>query len=889
MERIQARQTQSKMGWASVKAALSGDSLVLIGQTSRPGQVPPEKILVLSGISAPKFSRRPADSDENFAFAAREFLRERLIGQNVQFFIENADAEIGRSFGDVFFRDSSVREAVVAHGWAEVNQKAQKDLPDLVELNLKAANEKVGKYQEDVPDLQKCREIDWEIRADEFYQQHRGKTLPAIVDQVRDGSSVRCEILSGGPELNHSFINHKKRKEESNSDVEMPHEQAPPPFAVEAKRFTESRLLHRSVNIRIEGCDKSNNVYGTVIVPQGNIGELLLKSGLGFFVGWTAKNTLNLESMIAAEADAKRRVVRIWKDGISTSSGQSALSQGFITKVLDIKSGDSIVVEDPEDPNKEFRVSLSSIRTPRMANRFDKKVDDPFARDSRENLRKRVIGKRVKVFVEYSRAFTMLGASNAAPRQYGSVFSGTQNLAELQLKCGFASVVPHGVSDERSHFYDVLIDAENYAKDNKKGIFGPKQTSSPIVDLTERFSRKLETDPSEQLRKQYNERLAGKLFSSFQNKRMEAVVEYVFSGSRFKLFFPSENTVISFVLQGVRCERHVTEAGEPSADQSGVQALKLSRNLCHQRTVNVQINAFLDKTQGFLGTLWIDKDDMGVILLQEGFAKTMRNASSVLVNAEQLAKTMRKGVWESFVEKPVEVKAVEEDCTVYNKIDPVDVSVTEVVDAANFWIRYKSSEQDITKIQENIRQCNPSGPKGFKPHRGVLCLGKFHGDWYRCRVIAEDKETGQYSVLFIDYGNDDLVNSSCLSSMPDDLKNRPPLAVRCKLVGLRGPPHTGEFAHDAAHALYDFVSGKDLNMSVSYKESQMIHVLLGTEGSPIDSVNTNMCVSGFCRLDTNIPGHLRDSIAEIEEMVSVAKSHRIGMWRYGDCGSDDEI
>eukprot|EP01083_Nonionella_stella_P141080 434033_1 len=81
----------------------------------------------------------------------------------------------------------------------------------------------------------------------------------------------------------------------------------------------------------------------------------------------------------------------------------------------------------------------------------------------------------------------------------------------------------------------------------------------------------------------------------------------------------------------------------------------------------------------------------------------------------------------------------------------------------------------------------------------------------------------------------------------------------------------------------------DLNMSVSYKESQMIHVLLGTEGSPIDSVNTNMCVSGFCRLDTNIPGHLRDSIAEIEEMVSVAKSHRIGMWRYGDCGSDDEI
>ena len=38
-----------------------------------------------------------------------------------------------------------------------------------------------------------------------------------------------------------------------------------------------------------------------MIVPQGNIGELLLKSGLGYYVGWSAKLTSNQELLKAAE------------------------------------------------------------------------------------------------------------------------------------------------------------------------------------------------------------------------------------------------------------------------------------------------------------------------------------------------------------------------------------------------------------------------------------------------------------------------------------------------------------------------------------------------------------------------------------------------------------
>jgi hypothetical protein len=65
-----------------------------------------------------------------------------------------------------------------------------------------------------------------------------------------------------------------------------------------------------------------------------------------------------------------------------------------------------------------------------------------------------------------------------------------------------------------------------------------------------------------------------------RNRRHSAVVEYVFSGHRFKLTIPKETCSIAFSLSGVRCPGK----GEPYSDE----AIALMRRRILQRDVEVQ-------------------------------------------------------------------------------------------------------------------------------------------------------------------------------------------------------------------------------------------------------------------------------------------------------------
>ncbi len=59
-------------------------------------------------------------------------------------------------------------------------------------------------------------------------------------------------------------------------------------FAQEAQFFTESRLLQRDVEIVLESVNNRNFV-GSVIHPNGNIAEALLKEGFAKCVDWSLK------------------------------------------------------------------------------------------------------------------------------------------------------------------------------------------------------------------------------------------------------------------------------------------------------------------------------------------------------------------------------------------------------------------------------------------------------------------------------------------------------------------------------------------------------------------------------------------------------------------------
>lgn len=75
-----------------------------------------------------------------------------------------------------------------------------------------------------------------------------------------------------------------------------------PAFAKEAKHFTESRILQRDVSFLIEGIDKFQNLYGTILIGKNvTFQEELLSKGFSKVVNWNAASSKFVTQFRAAE------------------------------------------------------------------------------------------------------------------------------------------------------------------------------------------------------------------------------------------------------------------------------------------------------------------------------------------------------------------------------------------------------------------------------------------------------------------------------------------------------------------------------------------------------------------------------------------------------------
>lgn len=88
-----------------VKSVLSGDSVIVMGADASKGP-PPEKLLTLSGIVAPRLGNRGGTPDQPFAWGSREFLRQQAIGKRVTFQVDGQNAS-NREFGSIFLEDGT--------------------------------------------------------------------------------------------------------------------------------------------------------------------------------------------------------------------------------------------------------------------------------------------------------------------------------------------------------------------------------------------------------------------------------------------------------------------------------------------------------------------------------------------------------------------------------------------------------------------------------------------------------------------------------------------------------------------------------------------------------------------------------------------------------------
>ncbi|KAJ4847923.1 Translin-1 [Turnera subulata] len=962
-------------GWfkGKVKAVPSGDCLVIMAVTNKQPGPPPEKTITLSSLVAPRLARR-GGVDEPFAWDSREFLRKLTIGKEVTFKVDYSVPSIGREFGSVFLGDKNIAMLVVAEGWAKVREQGQQKgeaspfLPELLRLEEQAKTQGLGRWSKDpgaseasIRNLPPSAIGDpSNLDAMGLLAANKGRPMQGIVEQVRDGSTVRVYLLPDfqfvqvfvagiqSPSMGRraaveAVVEADAPSNETNGDASEARapltsaqrlaastaatEVAPDPFGLEAKHFTELRTLSREVRIVLEGVDKFSNLIGSVYYPDGesakDLALELVENGLAKYVEWSA-NMMEEEAkrrLKNAELQAKKTRLRIWTNYVPPATNSKAIhDQNFTGKVVEVVSGDCVIVADDSvpygSPLAERRVNLSSIRCPKMGNPRKDEKPAPYAREAKEFLRTRLIGRQVNVQMEYSRKVEgpAAGPGDSRVMDFGSVFllspskgeadevsatpstAGSQpdgaNVAELIVSRGFGTVIRHRDFEERSNYYDALLAAESRAMSGKKGIHSARDP--PVMHITD-----LTTASAKKARD----------FLPFlhRSRRISAVVEYVLSGHRFKLLIPKETCSIAFSFSGVRCPGR----DEPYSDE----AIALMRRKIMQRDVEIEVET-VDRTGTFLGSLWESRTNMAITLLEAGLAKMQTSFGSdripdahLLDQAEQSAKRQKLKIWENYVEG----QEVSNGPAVESKQKEVlKVLVTEVLDGGRFYVQ-TVGDHKVAAIQQQLASLSlQEAPVigAFNPKKGDIVLAQFSADnsWNRAMVVnaprgAVESPKDKFEVFYIDYGNQEEVPYSHLRPIDASVSSAPGLAQLCTLAYIKVPGLEEDYGPEAA----EFLSANTLNSSKEFRaqieerdssggkvKGQGTGPILFVTLVAVDSdtsINAAMVQEGLARMEKRKKWDSKDrksALDNLEPFQEQAKTARRGIWMYGDIESDEE-
>ncbi|XP_030843744.1 staphylococcal nuclease domain-containing protein 1 isoform X1 [Strongylocentrotus purpuratus] len=872
-----------------VKQVLSGDS-VIIREQPRNGP-PPEKQICLSNITAPKLARRALPSAENsvptkdepYAWQAREMLRNKLVGKTVCYTIEYTVPGSGRAYGCIYIgRDTTgenVTEALVLEGLVEVRRggiKPSDDQSRLCDLEDAAKAAGKGKWaKEQAADA--VREISWTVEnprhlVDSLHQ----KPVDAVVEHVRDGCTLRAFLL---PSFQYvtvmlSGIKCPMFKREGETEV-------PEPFADQAKFFTETRLLQREVKIILEGVS-NQNFLGTILHPLNNtnIGECMLRDGFARCVDWSmGVVTSGADKLRAAEKVAKEKRLRLWKDYTPSTTTVDIGEKNFGGKVVEVVNADALVVKLDNGTFK--KITLSSIRPPRLPaptedapkdRRIRPLYDIPYMFEAREYLRKKLIGKRINVSVDYIKA-----ASDGYPEKTcATVTIGQVNVAEALVSKGLCTVLRYRQDDDqRSAHYDELLAAETRAIKNVKGLHSKKeQPLHRVADLS-------------------GDSAKAKQFLPFLQRagRTEAVVEFVASGSRLRLFLPKDTCLITFLLAGISCPRMArTGPGGPTQGEPyGDEALQYTKEMCLQREIEVEVES-MDKGGNFIGWLFVDGVNLSVSLVEQGLSKMhftaeRSNYARHISEAESAAKSNKLKVWEGFVEQ-VETIQVEET---ERKTKYVKILVTEVGQELDFFAQYVESgpkfEQLMTQLRAEL-EASPPLPGSYTPQAGKLCAAKFDmdGQWYRAkveRVTSREKVT----VLFIDFGNRELVPSTSLATLPPSYHTQTPQAQKYHLACVQLPKDE-ENRQDAIEAVQVSIMNNTYLANVEYRNGALEYVTLLTPEKK-DDVAEGLLRDGLILAEKRREKRLAKLVTEYAKAQEAARKDHKNLWRYGDITEDD--
>ncbi|XP_005297429.2 tudor domain-containing protein 6 isoform X2 [Chrysemys picta bellii] len=138
----------------------------------------------------------------------------------------------------------------------------------------------------------------------------------------------------------------------------------------------------------------------------------------------------------------------------------------------------------------------------------------------------------------------------------------------------------------------------------------------------------------------------------------------------------------------------------------------------------------------------------------------------------------------------------------------VQVIISYVESPGYFWCQLRRNNQELESLMAEIQDyCKTSA----QPHcwASPVCLAKYSEDekWYRALIISGECSTEQVEVIYVDYGNKELVSVKNLCSINANFLKLKAQAFRCSLYNLIQPNGQDPFVWDekAIQAFQEFV------------------------------------------------------------------------------------
>ena len=476
-------------------------------------------------------------------------------------------------------------------------------------------------------------------------------------------------------------------------------------------------------------------------------------------------------------------------------------------------------------------------------------------------------------------------------------------MVSLQLEAHACRIADMCLEDRSPH-YDELLAAEEIAIKEEKGMWSPKPPAAKNYQ-----------DYSESLQK-------AKVQASVlqRQKRIPAVVDFVKGGSRFTVIIPRENAKLTFVLSCIRAPRSARNASE-SSEPFGQEAHDFANRRCNQRDVEIDIEG-TDKVGGFIGSLYVNRENFAKLLLEEGLATVHTYSAEQssngpeLLAAEKRAKEARKGLWHDYdSSKEVDDESISEPASTNGthtngdtpgaarKLDYCEVCVTHI-DPATLRLKLQligPGTVALTDLMARFRTHNlspSSAPLPTPPKAGEYVSAKFSEDntWYRARIRRNDREGKASEIVYIDYGNEEKLPWSQLRPLPNQfsIQTLRPQAQDAVLAFCQFSANS-EYVADAYDFLAERIAGREMVANVEAtdaKDGGVMYVTLFEKDlakAAHESFNADVIGEGLAMVPRKLKVWEKaapDMLKGLSEKEKEAREGKKGVWEYGDLSED---